>query len=136
MRESPRQTPRWRIPVALFALAFGLLTVGASGGVLFGGHAPRAATGEAVGFVVWFNFVAGFAYMAAGFGLYRWRPWTAGLSALIAAATALVFAALGLHIFLGGAFEMRTVGAMIFRTVTWVVIALIAWRAFSSADAV
>jgi len=40
-----------------------------------------------------------------------------------------VFITLGTHIFLGGAFEMRTVGAMIIRSVVWIVIAVSACRA-------
>ena len=50
----------------------------------------------------------------------------------LAVATLAVFIALGLHIFLGGEFEMRTVGAMIIRSSVWVVIAASACRAFGS----
>jgi hypothetical protein len=42
-------------------------------------RALRLAAGVAILFVVWFNFVAGFAYVAAGIGLWRHRPWTRGL---------------------------------------------------------
>lgn len=47
---------------------------------------------------------------------------------VIAGATALMFAAFGVHIFLGGAFESRTVGAMIMRTLVWIAIAGISYR--------
>lgn len=44
------------------------------------------------------------------------------------AATVLVFAALGAHVLAGGAYEMRTVGAMAVRSVAWGAIALLAYR--------
>jgi hypothetical protein len=40
-----------------------------------------------------------------------------------------VFIAFGVHIFLGGAFEDRTVGAMIIRSAVWIAIAASACRA-------
>jgi hypothetical protein len=52
----------------------------------------------------------------------------AQVSVLIAATTILVFIAFSLHIFLGGAFETRTVGAMALRSLIWVVIATAAYR--------
>lgn len=122
--------PRWAIAVALIAVAFGIVTIIVGGKTLFGGAEQRAAAGNIVPFVLWFNFVAGFAYVIAGFGLFLWMRWAAQLSAAIAVATMVVFIALGIRIFLGGAFEMRTVGAMMIRSVVWVVIAASACRAF------
>ena len=110
--------PRWAIAVALIAVAFGIVTIIVGGKTLFGGAEQRAAAGNIVPFVLWFNFVAGFAYVIAGFGLFLWKRWAAQLSAAIAAATVAVFIAFGIHIFLGGAFESRTVGAMIIRSAT------------------
>jgi len=114
--------------IGITALVFGLLTIGSGGRALFGGEAARAAVGAAVPFVLWFNFAAGFAYVVAGFGLMRRSPWAVWLSALIAAATVLVFAAFAIHVLLGGPFETRTVGAMTLRSVLWVAFAIAAWR--------
>jgi hypothetical protein len=114
--------------VGIVALVFGLLTIVSGGRALFGDEAAREAVGAAVPFVLWFNFAAGFAYVAAGLGLMWSSPWGAALSALIAAATCLVFTAFGLHVFFGGAYEMRTVGAMTLRSVVWLAFALAAWR--------
>ena len=58
----------------------------------------RAAAGDYVPFVLWFNFLAGFAYIVAGAGLFLWRQWAVKLSLFIALATLLVFAAFGIHI--------------------------------------
>jgi hypothetical protein len=81
-----------------------------------------------VPFVLWFNFLAGFAYVGAAVGLARGRRWAALLSLAIAAATALAFLALGAHVLGGGAFEQRTVAAMTLRTGVWAAIAASACR--------
>jgi hypothetical protein len=129
MVEPRPHRPRWTIAAALIAVVFGIVTVIVGGKTLFGGAEQRAAAGNIVPFVLWFNFVAGFAYVIAGFGLFLWKRWAAQLSAAIAVATMAVFIALVVHIFLGGMFEVRTVGAMIIRSAVWIVIAASACRA-------
>lgn len=110
------------------AILFGLLTVLSGGRALFGNEAARAAAGDAVPFVLWFNFIAGFAYVVAGIGLFlRHRP-AVWVSIGILVTTFLVMSAFGLHIAQGGAFEMRTVGAMILRTGVWAAISFVAWK--------
>lgn len=95
---------------------------------LSGDKAAVVLAGQYVPFVLWFNFVAGFAYVAAGVGLWMKRRWGAWLALIIAAATALVFAAFGMHVASGGAFEQRTLIAMALRLGVWSAIAAIAWR--------
>lgn len=116
--------PRWVNVAASVAVVFGIVTVIVGGRTLFGGQAGRTAAGNVVPFVLWFNFVAGFAYIIAGCGMFLWKRWAAQLSAAIAIATIAVFSALGIYIFLGGAFEARTIGAMTIRSLVWVVIAI------------
>lgn len=118
--------PRWALLAAALAVAFGLLTIFVGGKTLFGGPAARAAAGNIVFFVLWFNFIAGFAYVIAGLGLWMWKRWAAQLSAAIALATVLVFIAFGIDVFLGSAFELRTVGAMTLRSAVWIIIAIVA----------
>lgn len=115
--------------VGIVALVFGLLTIVSGGRALFGDETARAAVGAAVPFVLWFNFVAGFAYVAAGVELLRRSPWAVWLSGLIAAATILVYLAFGVHVLLGGAYEMRTVAAMALRSLVWLAIAVHSYRA-------
>ncbi|MDP2431195.1 MAG: hypothetical protein Q8O33_04120 [Pseudomonadota bacterium] len=112
--------------IAAVALAFGLATIASGGRVLFGGEAARAAAGNYLPFIVWFNFLAGFAYVAAAAGLATGQTWAARLALAIAAATALAFLAFGLFALTGTPFESRTVGAMTLRTTLW---AGIAWFA-------
>ena len=120
---------RWGVTIAAaVAVLFGLLTIAAGGRALFGGEEARAAVGDAVGFVLWFNFLAGFAYVAAGIGLFLRKYWAVLLSIAIFSATILVTISFGAHVAFGGAYEMRTVGAMSLRTLVWGVIAAIAAR--------
>ena len=118
----------WLRGASVFAVLFGLLTLKEGSTVLFGGEAARTAAGAYVPFVLWFNFLAGFAYVAAGLALWRRLGWAAWLALCIGLATALVFAAFGIHVLTGGAFEVRTVAAMALRTTVWLGIAILAWR--------
>ena len=118
----------WLRGASVFAVLFGLLTLKEGGTVLFGDDAARSAAGAYVPFVLWFNFVAGFAYVAAGIALWRRLGWAAWLALCIGLVTALVFAAFGIHVLTGGAYEMRTVGAMALRTVVWLGISALAMR--------
>src|SRR5688572_31150483 len=114
--------PAWGLAAAGIAVVFGALTIISGGTALFGGDAARAAVGDAVPFVLWFNFASGFAYVLAGAGLFLWNRWGAQLSLLLAVSILVVFAAFGWHVISGGAYEMRTVGAMTLRSVFWVAI--------------
>jgi hypothetical protein len=118
--------PIWVWLTAPLAVLFGVVTIGVGGRTLF---VPSAGGPGIVPFVLWFNFLAGFAYVAAGVGLFWSKRPAAQLAALIAAATVLVFAAFGLHVLAGGAYATRTVGAMALRSFVWIVIAVVACRA-------
>ena len=123
--ERSRRSP-WIRAISFVAISFGLLTIRAGDTVLFGSAAARSAAGHYVPFVLWFNFLAGFAYVIAGVGLWLERRWAAWLAVVVAAATALVFAAFGVHVLAGGAYELRTVVAMSLRTLVWTAIAVVA----------
>jgi hypothetical protein len=128
MTGTPSIRPRWATLATLaawIAILFGVVTV------LVGGKAliADAAASDIVLFVLWFNFMAGFAYVIAGYGVFQWKPWAACLSAAIAIATVAAFVAFGIHVVLGGPFAVRTVGAMTLRSLVWIVIAVAACRA-------
>ena len=118
----------WLRSASVLAVLFGLMTVKEGAAVLFGTEAVRTAAGAYVPWVLWFNFLAGFAYVAAGLGLWWRQGWAAGLALGIALATALVFAAFGVHVLNGGAYETRTMAAMALRTTVWLAIGALAWR--------
>ena len=113
------------------AVLFGGLTILSGGQALFGGPEAHAAAGNVVPFVLWFNFGAGFAYVIAGTGLLIRQAWAVWLSGIIALATVLVFVAFGVHVQQGGAYEVRTIGAMVLRSGSWVLIAVIARRHYA-----
>lgn len=116
--------------LAVAAVIFGVLTVLSGGRALFGGEEAARAAGAVVSFVLWFNFMAGFAYVVCGLGLLQRERWAAKLAVVIAATTALVFAAFGVHVLTGGAFEARTAVAMVLRTLFWGGTACAVWRIF------
>ena len=118
----------WMRVVSLIAIGFGLMTNWEGGAVLFVDGAARQAAGHYVPFVLWFNFLAGFAYVVAGIALWRRQGWAGGLALGIALATALVFAAFGVYVMNGGAFEVRTMVAMVLRITVWLAIGTLAWR--------
>ncbi|MCK5547303.1 MAG: hypothetical protein KAI27_08010 [Rhodospirillaceae bacterium] len=121
--------------LSVIALVFGVATIFSGGQVIFGPEEKRVAAGAYVPFVVWFNFISGFAYVTAAIGLFRRAKWGAYLAIAIAASTAVTFAAFGAHVFMDGAFEARTVGAMILRTGVWIVIACVAQQARAAGNA-
>ena len=118
----------WTWVISLIAIAFGMMTIKEGGAVLLGDPAARAAAGNYVPFVLWFNFMAGFAYVVAGIGLWLQQRWAVWLALIIAAATVLVFVAFGVHVFSGGAYAQRTLVAMSARSLIWIAIAATAWR--------
>ncbi len=118
------QSPTWVRPVAVVAALFGLLTIFSGGMALFGGAAAKAAVGDAVPVVLWFNFLAGFAYILGAFALYNFAPWAQRTAWLIGICTLLVFAMLIAMAVSGTPFEWRTIGAMVLRSGFWLAIAI------------
>lgn len=107
------------------AIAFGLLTLISGGSALFG----LVDMGAVVPFVLWFNFLAGFAYVIGGLLLMTGHRLALPVALTILIATATVFAVFGWRVFAGDAFEMRTVGAMTLRTLFWAAMVWVAMKA-------
>lgn len=110
--------------LAIASMAFGVLTILSGGRALFGDMAARAAVGNAVPVVLWFNFLSGFVYVLAAGGIAMRKDWAGTLATGLAITIIAVFAFLGWHILRGGAYEMRTVGAMALRSAVWIAIAI------------
>ena len=89
MTTAKQQRGFWVWAISLVAVGFGLLTIKEGGMTLSGDKAAVAAAGSYVPFVLWFNFVAGFAYVIAGAGLWMQQRWAVWLAVAIAMATAL-----------------------------------------------
>lgn len=119
--------PLWLSLMAIFAVLFGVATIKEGGSVLFT-ETGRISAGDYVPFVVWFNFFAGFAYVAAGVVLFRQKSCSRRLSTVIAVSSTIVFILLGLYILNGGAYELRTVAAMALRSALWIFITVVVLR--------
>jgi len=74
--------------------------------------------------VLWFNFLSGFVYVLAGIGIVLRKPWGGMLAIALAVAILAVFALFGWHIIRGGAYEVRTMGAMVLRATVWIAISI------------
>ena len=124
----PRNADMLLRAMAVVAVAFGLLTIRSGGTTLFGGPPPgnRPApmcpsfSGSTSPPASRMSLPASGSGCSGG-----WAVW---LAAAIAAATLLVFAAFGVHVLSGGAYETRTVAAMTLRSVVWLAIAWLAAR--------
>ncbi len=122
-----RKRPVWVWVSAIIAVVFGVMTIKSGGSVLFINGEERLAAGNYVDFVLWFNFLAGFFYIATGIGIWQKKAWARAAAITLAASTLLVFGAFGIHILTGGEYEQRTVIAMSIRTLVWTVIAITCW---------
>lgn len=120
--------PLWLRALAVVALIFGVMTLFSAGSILFGPQSASDQAGDYVPFVLLFNFAAGFAYIVAAAGIWLGRGWAFALSLLIALSTALIAVIFAGHVISGGAYEMRTVGALALRTGFWSVISLVLYR--------
>ncbi len=109
---------------AMVAILFGVMTIKAGGSTLFIEEVGKAA-GDIVPFVLWINFVLGFAYVAAGIGLFLGKSWAKPLSLGIAGITLVTYAAFGIHVALGGLFKAKTVKVMAVRSLLWISIAVL-----------
>lgn len=120
--------PTWVWITAIVAMVFGMITIRSGGSVLFIDGEARNAAGNYVDFVLWFNFLAGFFYVATGMGIWLEKVWAPTASIIIAVLTLLVFTAFGVYVLNGGEHEQRTVIAMSIRTLVWTAIAVTSWR--------
>ena len=132
MTKSPEQPkPAWINFIAAIALIFGAMTLFLGGSVLFIDGQARVDAGNYVPLIVWFNFIAGFFYIAAGMGIFRWQKWGLTLSRTILVVTVIAFIGLAGHIVTGGSFEMRTVIAMALRSFVWLAISFVVGAAWN-----
>jgi len=113
---------------SLTAIVFGLLTLKEGGTVIFDIGSARQTAGNFVPYVVWFNFLSGFFYIAAGIGLWIQKRWAASLSIALLISIVITYIVFGIHVLNGGPYEMRTVYAMALRTFLWAVISIASYK--------
>ncbi|MFA5538107.1 MAG: hypothetical protein WDA23_02775, partial [Gemmobacter sp.] len=93
--------------------------------VLFGHGPARLAAGNFVPVVLWVNFLSGFIYILAGLAILPGRRSGLILARALAGMLVMLFGYFLIHILMGGAWETRTLGAMILRLGFWVAAALL-----------
>lgn len=117
----------YRYIIALAITAFALVTLFMSSSVIFDWFGIREMEGNYVPFIVWANLIAAFLYLGSAYGLLKSKRWAFWV--LTGTAVILFISVIGLfvHINLGGSFEMKTVGAMVFRIVLTVIFAILVY---------
>jgi len=108
--------------LSFFVIVFGVMTIYSGGFALFGGVSGKEFAGKYVPFVLWFNFIAGFFYVICGVGVFFDKEWTLKLAKLILGSTGIVFILFGDFVISGGEYEIRTIEAMTFRSIFWIVV--------------
>lgn len=113
--------------IAIILAAFGLLTLFLSSSVIFDFFGIRAKEGNYVLFVVWSNFISSLLYLFAAYGFVTAKKWTPLLLAISTITLIIAFLGLIIHIYAGGLYETKTIGALIFRTSVTLVFTLLAY---------
>ena len=117
--------------ILLFVLTiFGLVTVFMSSSVLFDWFGIREKEGNYVPFVVIANFICGFLYLTAAFGIFKDKKWPPYLLTLAFIILVITFIALYFHISSGGIYETKTVKALSFRTVLTLIFTITNFKIF------
>lgn len=118
---------------AIILTLFALITVFMSGSVIFDLFGIREKEGNYVLFIVIANFISGFIYLIAAYGLFFGRTWTTRLLVFATSILTISFVGLIWHILNGGIYEQQTLKAMLFRIAITAVFAGLSWR-FTSAE--
>lgn len=118
---------------AILLTLFALITVFMSGSIIFDLFGIREKEGNYVLFIVIANFICGFLYLIAAYGLFFGKTWSTRLLAFATSILTISFVGLIWHISGGGIYEQQTVKAMLFRIAITAVFGGLSWR-FTSAE--
>lgn len=105
----------FRYATAAIIAAFGLLTLFLSSTLVFDLFGIRAKQGNYVLFVVVANLISSLLYLLAAYGIIVNKTWTTKVLSSSVFLLLIAFAGLFVHINTGGIYEIKTIGAMIFR---------------------
>lgn len=117
---------RWTRIIGVAAIVFGALTLVSGSMVLWGPGGVRAAAGDVIVPILWFNTLSGAFYVIAGAGILSQRGWATGLAWALVAAILVMLIVLAVLIAAGHPWEPRTLVAMVVRLVFWLAAARIA----------
>lgn len=111
------------IVLALFAL----ITLFMSSSVIFDLFGIREKEGNYVLFVVISNFIAGFLYLSAAYGLLFQKKWTTSILLFTTIILIASFIGLLIHSYIGGLYEQKTIKAMLLRISITGLYTIISW---------
>lgn len=100
---------------AVIITLFALITLFMSTSVIFDLFGIREKEGNYVLFVVVSNFIAGFMYLFAAYGLFTEKKWTTKLLLITTTLLIVSFVGLLIHANTGGIYEQKTIKAMLSR---------------------
>ena len=95
----PRKRPVWIWIAAIVAVTFGLMSIRSGSNLLILDGKVISVGGDYVSFLIWFNTLAGFFYVAIGIGIWQERPWVPSATISLAILTLLVFGIFVIYIF-------------------------------------
>jgi len=104
-----------KLILLLFLSLFTLITLYLSIGLVFDVFGVRASQGNFVSSVTYANLICGFLYLMSAIGIYKDKLWSATplwIALFVLIISSLFFA---LHVFNGGLYETKTIGALAFR---------------------
>lgn len=116
--------------VTIILIAFALLTLFLSSSVIFDWFSIRAKEGNYVLLVVWANLISSILYLFAAYGFIKSKAWTFNLLSTSIIILTVGFIGLYAHIFVGGLYEKKTIGAMLFRITLTLVFTVFAYLKF------
>lgn len=109
--------------------AFGLLTTFLTTSIILDLFDIRAREGNYVPLVVWANLVSGILFLTTAYAFYKKKSWAPLPMMISLGVLVLAFVGLFVHINSGGAYETKTIGAMIFRIAMNSILGLIVYSA-------
>ncbi len=116
--------------MAIVLIAFALLTLFLSSAVIFDWFGIRAEQGNYVLFIVWANFICSILYLLSAFGVLKNSKWSLKSMSIALAILIIALITLFIHITIGGLYEIKTVGAILFRTIVTLVFTALLYLKF------
>lgn len=112
---------------AVIITLFALITLFMSTSVIFDLFGIREKEGNYVLFVVISNFIAGFLYLFAAYGLFTEKKSTSKLLLVTTTILIISFVSLLIHANTGGIYEQKTINAMLSRIAITCAFTIISW---------
>ena len=87
----------------------------------------RAEEGDYLLVVVWSNFICSILYLFSAYGFVKAKKQTAKLLGIAMLVLVSAFILFGIHIYTGGIYMTKTIGALIFRILVTVIFGAVAY---------